>query len=333
MRVLVLGGTAFLGRHLVEEALRRGHTVTTFNRGRTASDRPDVEAIHGDRRVAADLDPLRGREWDAVADTSGFVPRVVRDTAAALGDRVGHYAFVSSLNAYRDWPSEAVAETSPVWDCAADSDIADYGPGKAGAERAVLEAYGERVLITRSGLILGPYENVGRLVWWLRRIARGGDVLAPGDPDERLQLIDARDLASWLLDTAERGVGGVFNAVGPTGMATMGSLLAECRAATGSAATFRWLPDDVLTAHGVQPWSELPLWLGGPSHCWEASSTRAREAGLRARPVAETVRDTWAWLQREDPLPPPRDLPVPGLPPEKERVVLAAAAAGPGGGT
>jgi 2'-hydroxyisoflavone reductase len=329
MRVLVLGGTAFVGRHLVEEALRRGHTVTTFNRGRTAPDQPGVEAVHGDRTTPDGLDRLRGREWDAVVDTSGFVPRVVRDTTRAMGDNVGHYAFVSSLNAYSGWPDEPVDETSSVWDCPADSVTADYGPGKAGAERAVLGAYGERALIARAGLIVGPYDNIGRLVWWLRRIARGGAVLAPGNPDQPLGLLDVRDLAGWLLDCAERTVGGMINAVGRMGATTLGALLAGCREVTGSSASFRWVPDDVLTAHGVAEWVELPLWAPSAHHLWDASSARAEAAGLRCRPVIETLHDTWAWLEQEEPLPPPRGLPVVGLPVEKERAVLAAAGGAP----
>jgi 2'-hydroxyisoflavone reductase len=328
MRILVLGGTAFVGRHIVEEALRRGHDVTTFNRGLTAPDHPEVEAIHGDRAVPGDLRQLHRRSWDAVSDTSGFVPKVVGDTASAIGDEVGHYSFVSSLNAYADWPGKAVDEASPVWTCSADSETDDYGPGKAGAERAILAAYGDRALIARAGLIVGPYDNIGRLVWWLRRVARGGDVLAPGDPDLPIQLIDARDLAGWLLDCAEQRVGGVANAVGPTGAVTMGTLLADCRAATGSDAVFRWVADDVLEANGVEPWVELPLWAPGTPQLWQASSARARDLGLRCRPVAETVRDTWAWLQREEPLPPRAGLPAVGLTAEREQELLAASAKG-----
>jgi 2'-hydroxyisoflavone reductase len=328
MRLLVLGGTAFVGRHVVEAALRRGHLVTTFNRGKTAADRPGVEAIHGDRGVAGDLRQLSGRSWDAVIDLSGFVPSVVRDTAAAIGDQVGHYSFVSSLNAYVDWPGTAVDETSPVWDASAEEETEEYGPGKAGAERAVRSAYGERALIARAGLIVGPYDNVGRLPWWLRRISRGGEVLAPGDPGLPIQLIDGRDLAGWLLDSGAHGVGGVVNAVGPAGAATMGSLLAEARAATGSDAVFRWVADEVLQAHQVGSWVELPLWAPGAPELWQASSARARELGLRARLVRDTVRDTWAWMQQEAPLPPPRGLPQVGMSPEREAAVLRAAVGG-----
>jgi 2'-hydroxyisoflavone reductase len=189
MRLLVIGGTAFLGRAAVEAALARGDSVTTFNRGRSGPDLPGVETLRGDRTVAADLRVLRGREFDAVLDTSGFVPRVVGMSAQLLARATETYAFVSSVSVYAEWPAKPVDEAAAIFDCAPDAgpDDGDYGALKAGSERAVSVAFGERMLLLRPGLILGPHENVGRLPAWLSRIARGGRVLAPGDPGTRMQ--------------------------------------------------------------------------------------------------------------------------------------------------
>lgn len=328
-----MGGSAFLGRHVVTEALRRGHSVTTFNRGQSGPDADGVEAVHGDRTVPENLDQLRSRSFDAVVDTSGFDPRTVRAGLDVLGD-VGHYAFVSSISVYPGWPREGVDEESPVFDCPPDAGPGvAYGKGKAGAERAVIDAVGDRSLIVRAGLILGPYENIGRLPWWLRRAARGGDMLAPGNPDRAMQLVDARDLAIWMLECAARGVGGTYNASGPTGNATMASWLGSCVEVTGGVARLVWAGDDLLLRHGVEPWTELPLWTPDTAEyagVWTASTTRAAAAGLRCRPVAETVADTWAWLRTQPDAAdiPPRDLPAAGIDPDKERAILSDVAAG-----
>src|SRR4051812_17897912 len=199
MRLLVIGGTVFLGRHVAETALARGHEVTVFHRGLHGAAPPGAETLIGDR--TADLSALEGGEWDAVIDTCGFQPEDVARTAGALADRAGHYGFVSSGSAYVDWPAAPISEDSPVWE----SDSRDYGPGKAACERAVEAAMPGRVLAARAGVIVGPYENIGRLPWWLRRLAEGGEVAAPGPPEAELRLIDARDLAAWMLDMAEHG--------------------------------------------------------------------------------------------------------------------------------
>jgi 2'-hydroxyisoflavone reductase len=332
MKLLVLGGTAFLGRHVVAEALRRGDAVTTFNRGQSGADADGVDALHGDRTVPADLEQLRGRAFDAVVDTSGFDPRTVRSSLDVLVD-VGHYAFVSSISAYPGWPSETLDEESPVFDCPPDAGPGvGYGEGKAGAERAVIDAVAERALIVRAGLLLGPYENIGRLPWWLRRAARGGDMLAPGNPDRPMQLIDARDLAVWMLDCAARDLGGTFNATSPAGNATMGSWLGSCVEVTGGMARLVWADDDLLLRHGVEPWTELPLWTPDtPEYAglWAASTARAEAAGLRCRPADDTVADTWAWLrtQADADIVPPRGLPAMGIAPEKEQTILRSVAA------
>lgn len=291
MRLLVLGGTVFLGRHAAAEALRRGHEVTVFHRGRHGADLFEGEAEHvlGDR--GGDLAPLRGRSWDAAIDTSGYQPA---DVARSSALDVGHLVFVSTANVYPAWPAEPVDEDSPVW-----TEGDDYGPLKAACERAAAEALPGAVASVRAGLLCGPHDNIFRLPWWIRRIAAGGDVVAPGDPRRTVQLVDARDLAAWMLDLAEGRVAGVFNGTAPAGRTTMGEVLEAAVQATGGGASLRWVPDEVLVEHGVEPWDELPLWLpaDGGAGTWAIGTERAEAAGLRCRPVADTVADTWAWLR------------------------------------
>ncbi|HEX6919915.1 MAG TPA: NAD-dependent epimerase/dehydratase family protein [Actinomycetes bacterium] len=332
MRLLVIGGTSFLGRSTVEEGLRRGHHVTTFNRGVSGADVPGVEAVRGDRSSDPDLEQLADRHFDAVVDTCGFVPRVVGQSAGLLAGVADRYVYVSSISAVASWPERPAFDGEDGRPCPSDAgpDDGDYGVLKAGCERAVTEVYGEHATVVRAGLILGPYENVGRLPTWLDRMSRGGEVLAPGDPDRPMQLVDARDLAAFMLDAGEQGIGGTFNATGPRGNATMGSWLGDCLRATGSDATLTWVPDDFLQAHDVQPWSELPLWspVGtGADHVWDAETTAAEKAGLHTRPVTETVRDTWAWMLaggRPPERPPHAHLPRHGIDPGKERRILDA---------
>ena len=300
--MLVLGGSVFVGRAFVVEALRRGYDVTTFNRGITGVDVPGVEAIRGDREVTADLERLvDDRHWDAVVDVCGFTPRVVGESARLLTGHADSYLFVSSISAIRDWPAEPVDENSPLHECPPDAGPGDgdYGVLKAGCEGAVAEEFDGRVLIISPGLILGPHENVGRLPWWLRRIARGGHVLAPGDPDRRLQVIDARDIARFGLTQIVVGSTGRFLASGVRGNTTFGRLLSDCVFVTGSDAELVWVDDEFLLDHGVEEWTELPMWTVGGSETaatWLPSSEKALAAGLRCRPVTETVRDTWEWV-------------------------------------
>jgi len=294
MRILVLGGTVFLGRHVAAAATERGHELTLFTRGRHGADLfPQAERLRGDR--SQDLSALAGRTWDAVIDTSGYRAEDVAASARLLADAAGHLVFVSSCNVYPAWPAERVDEDSPVWE----TDEAGYGQQKAAAERAAEAAMPGRVAHVRAGLIAGPHDNVFRLPWWVRRIARGGRVPAPGDPELPVQIVDARDLAAWMLALAEDRVAGAFNATAPIGSETMGGLLGAAVAATGSDAALEWVPDERLQAAGVEPWVELPLWLPQAEFpgTWEVGTARARAAGLRCRPAAETVADVWAWLQ------------------------------------
>ena len=289
MRILILGGTVFLGRHTAAEALARGHELTLYTRGIHGADLfPQAEGIRGDR---ADLAPLRGRSWDAVIDTSGF-ERAHVEASARLD--VGHYVFVSSCNAYPAWPKEPVDEDSPTWTEEGD----DYGQQKAACERAAEVALPGRVAGVRAGLIVGAYDNVFRLPWWVERVGRGGVFPAPGDPAARLQLIDARDLASWMLDLAERRIAGAFNGTAPVGQTTFGELLEEIGTSTGSDAEPRWIPDDALLAAGVAPWTELPLWAPASYRgTWAIRTERAQAAGLRCRPLADTIEHVADWLR------------------------------------
>ena len=290
MRLLVLGGTVFLGRHVAAEALRRGHEVTLFHRGRHGAELfPEAEHVLGAR--GGDLAALRGRAWDAAIDTSGYQPA---DVARSSALELGHLVFVSTCNVYPAWPAEAVDEDSPVW-----TEGDDYGPLKAACERAAEAARPGGVASVRAGLICGPHDNIFRVPWWVQRVAAGGDIVAPGDPDRTVQLVDARDLAAWMVDLAERRVAGAFNGTAPPGRTTMGATLEAVVEATGSGARLRWVPDDVLVAHEVEPWDELPLWIPPEAGAgtWAVGTERAQAAGLRCRPVAETVADTWAWLR------------------------------------
>lgn len=323
MRLLVLGGTRFVGRTLVEEAVRRGHSVTTFSRGVSGEPPPGVESLHGDRTVDADLRALADREWETAVDTSDLAPRHVGATARLLASQVGHYVYISTMSVYPDLGARPVDETSQAYDATPDARDAAYGPGKAGAERAVGDAFPGRALIVRPGLVLGPHEYPGRLVWWLARVARGGRVLAPGVPDRPIRFVDVRDLTAWVLDNARRRLPGVVDVPGPPGATTMGGLLHLCVEATGSDAEFVWVDDATLTDADVAPWTELPFWVpaGSGFDAWtDTSDERARLAGIRYHPPRATVFDTWRWMRGLTDLPLAPGL---GLAAAKEERILA----------
>ena len=321
MKLLVLGGTRFLGRALVEAAVARAHDVTLFNRGQTNPDLfPEVEKIRGDRTV--DLSALGGREWDAVVDVATFLPRVVQLAVDALGDRVGRYVYVSSISAYADLSTPPV-EDAPVaeLDDPQSESPEDYGPLKAACERVVADAYPDAALVVRPGLIVGPHDPTDRFTYWPRRIAEGGRALAPAPPDAPVQFIDVRDLAAWIVEATERGLSGVYNATGePT---TFGAVIDACLRVAGGGAEVVWVPSERLVAEGVGEWMELPLWIASPEYAGmqRASVARALAAGLRLRPIGDTVRDTLAW-DREREIPRADGV---GLAPERERELLADA--------
>jgi nucleoside-diphosphate-sugar epimerase len=336
MRLLVLGGTEFAGRAVVEAALGRGWEVTVFHRGRHAPP-PGVRALHGDRTAPDGLTALAEGTWDAVVDTWSAAPRAVRDTARLLAGRAGRYVYVSSCSVYAWAPPAGYAEDAPLVEgAAADAGQSDYARDKRGAELAVLEAFGaNRSVLVRSGLILGPYENIGRLPWWLDRVARGGPVLAPGPRDLPLQYVDVRDLAAWTLGAVEQELSGPYNLVSAPGHTTMGGLLDACVRVTGGAAELRWTDPDTVLDAGVQPWTQLPVWVPPGTDLHDALHTadvsRALATGLRCRPVTETVADTWTWLRDIGGTAPRRpDRPPVGLDPETEAKVLAADGGVPG---
>jgi nucleoside-diphosphate-sugar epimerase len=335
MRLLLLGGTEFVGRAVAEAALAHGWDVTAFHRGRHAPV-PGVRSLHGDRTAPDGLTALAaGGEWDLVVDTWSAAPRAVRDTARLLRDRADRYAYVSSRSVYA-WPQPpGFDEDAPVVEGAfADADQTDYARDKRGGELAVLDAFGaDRSLLVRAGLILGPYENIGRLPWWLGRIARGGPVLAPGPRDLPLQYVDVRDLAEWVLEAHVTGRSGPYNLVSPPGHTTMGELLDACVAVTDSAAELRWTDPDTVLDAGIAPWTGLPVWVPPDTDLHTTlhggDTSRAAAAGLRCRPVTETVADTWRWLAELGGVAPQRpDRPVVGVDPETEAKALAAGAHG-----
>jgi len=309
MRLLVLGGSWFVGRAIVTESVERGHDVTVFNRGVSHAMVPDgVRHVIGDREILADLQTLARRgPWDAVIDVAGSVPAVVQRSAKVLADVAERCVFVSTISAYRDWPHAPVDETSPLWAGDPDADPGTrrwdpdaYGPLKVGCENAYTAAFEERRLLTlRPHVVLGPYEYVGRLPWWLSRMRRGGQVLVPA-PDRGVQPIGVRDLARFLVRGVEQGTVGVFNVAPPPSAANFGGMLLACVAAVAQDAErpieLIWADEDWLVGQGVTQWTELPLWRNAAAP-WAMNTDRARAAGLQCRPLAETVADTWAWLR------------------------------------
>ncbi|MFJ9905293.1 SDR family oxidoreductase [Streptomyces sp. NPDC101152] len=328
MRLLVLGGTEFAGRAVVEAALGRGWEVTVLNRGRHPAP-AGVRALRGDRTAPGGLAALAEGTWDVVVDTWSAAPRVVHESARLLRDRAGRYVYVSTRSVY-SWPAPAGHDESAalVEGAEPDADSTDYARDKRGAEIAAVEAFGaDRSVLVRAGLILGPYENIGRLPWWLGRIARGGPVLAPGPRELPLQYVDVRDMAEWILGAAERELSGPYNMTSPQGHATMGELLETCVRVTGTGAELRWTDPKVILDAGIEPWTQLPVWVppGGDMHDFlhAGDVSRAVGTGLVCRPVSETVADTWGWLQGIGGTAPQRvDRPPVGLDPVVEAKVL-----------
>ncbi len=336
MRTLVLGGTRFVGRHIVEALRERGHAVSVFNRGSSPAPWDDVEQLRGNRDTG-DLEALRGREWDVCFDVNGYLPQNVRASATLLAGSIGHSVFISTESVYTlagEPPLDESSALHAVPAHAADAVAPElYGPLKVACEQEAERAAPGRTLILRPGIVAGPHDPTNRFAWWVERVARGGRLLAPGAPDAPVQLIDGRDLAQFAAALAESGTTGVFNVCGDP--ATFADLLAACREGTDGDATPVWVSDELLLAAGVEPFDELPLWLPDtPEHraFFTFSNARARAAGLRPRPLAETARATWEWLRAvragELPAPVRAGFVARGLAPEREAELLAVEGAG-----
>ena len=330
MKVLVLGGTVFLSRNVAETAVAHGHSVTTFSRGVSGPPVAGVRALTGDRTDPESLRQLAGSEFDLAFDTA-YYPDRVRASVELLEPNVGHYAFTSTINVFPGWPEQADYHVQGIYDGDPDAvgeqvpdglpDGGEYGWRKVGAERAVLRRFGEqRCTILRAGLIVGPHDRVGRLPWWLHRVSRGGQVLAPGRPDDELRMIDARDIAEFALKLPA----GTVEVTGPARQISRGQLYTALREVTGSNAEFRWLPDDYLTEAGVEAWTELPLWTPAASTpgLFAHDTRTAEAAGLACRPVRQTLRDVWQWMTELPGGWQPAER-TPGLAPERERELLA----------
>lgn len=303
MKILVLGGTLFLGRHIVQAALDRRHDVTLFNRGHTCPELfPEAEKLRGDR--GGDLRALRGRTWDAVIDTCGYVPRLVHAAATVLKDVVAHYTFISSISVYADRHQLGLTEAAPV-QTLADPTTEEVGPQTYGALKALCEQTVDalmpgRTCIVRPGLLVGPHDPTGRFTYWVQRVAAGGEVMAPGAPERQVQYIDARDAATWIVQMTETRATGVFHVAGPDARLSMGEFLEACRQTLKREARFTWLSEAFLLEHHVRPWTELPLWATPQaSGLLAIDISKAQRAGLVFRPLADTIRETLQWAAQQ----------------------------------
>lgn len=325
MKILILGGTKFLGRHLVDAALAAGHEVTLFNRGKTNPNLfPNIETINGDREH--DIEKLAGREWDAVIDVAGYLPRIVRLSAEGLKGSVKRYAYISSISAYAGFSKVGIDESDPVGKLEDESveEITGetYGPLKALCEKTVQDIYGDRALIVRPGLIVGPYDPTDRFTYWPMRVKRGDDMITPDRPQTPIQVIDVRDLSEFIIKLIEQNASGIYNATGPDYELKMGEFLDLCKLVSGSVAAFHWASREFLAEHKVEPWSDMPVWI--PDTEEDAGFSRinvskAINAGLKFRPLEETIRDTIDWAETR-----PEDHQWrAGLNPDKETILLS----------
>jgi 2'-hydroxyisoflavone reductase len=322
MKLLFIGGTRFLGRHLVNAALQAGHEVTLFNRGQTNPDLfPQVEHILGDRD--SDLDRLSTGKWEAVIDTCGYTPKQVHASAQILVDRVEHYTFISTISVYADFSQPGLSENALLATMdEADADefnMENYGPLKVLCEAALEEFFPQSAFIPRPGLIVGPHDTTDRFTYWIRRCLMNAPFLAPGPGDQRVQLIDVRDLATWIIEGIQHKLSGAFNATGPATMLSFKRMLDACIKGTRSQSEPLWADTDFLLDGEVEPWSDLPLWVADEETqgMLAADCSKAISAGLTFRPLAETAADLAAW-DRERQIPPLKA----GLSPDREKVLI-----------
>ncbi|MDQ6612035.1 MAG: NAD-dependent epimerase/dehydratase family protein [Gemmatimonadota bacterium] len=329
LKILMLGGTGFIGPHEVEYAVSRGHTVTLFNRGKTNADLfPKLEKVFGDRSKPGAYDALKGRRWDVVVDNGAQIPAWVREAGAALKDSTDRYVFVSTLSTYANRKAIGMKEDGPQHAPAAPDATqanAQYGPLKVRCEMEARAAFGDRTLIVRPGLIVGPGDLTDRFSYWPVRIERGGEVLAPGTPDDPVAFIDVRDLTEFIVRQCEAGATGDYNCVGPRSTLTISEMLYGIKAVTTSDATFTWVDADFVAAHKLRPYSDLPVWIPprGDNAGWALMDrSKAVAAGLTFRTLADTARATLDYYHAQSP---ERQAALKsGLPPEKEQEALAA---------
>lgn len=328
LKILILGGTGFLGPQTVDAAVQRGHTLTLFNRGKTHPGMfPDIEQIHGDRNK--DLKLLADRKWDVVIDNCGYFPRQIREAAEVLKGNIGQYVFISSISVYKDNSKPGMDESNPLGTIADENfeqiTGESYGPLKALCEQAAEKAFPGKTTNIRPGLIVGPGDPSDRFTYWPARVDRGGEVLAPGAPSDPIQYIDARDLGIWIVKVVEDGTMGAFNAVGPLKEHTMLDLLKACQAATPNKSTLTWVDADFLEAQKVSAWSDMPVWVpptGDMAGFERVSAAKAIAKGLTFRPIEETTKATLEWFKGES-AERQANLKA-GLKPEREAEVLKA---------
>jgi len=326
LRILILGGTGFIGPHQVRYARERGHALTLFNRGRTAPELfPGIEQLRGDR-AAGDLDALRGREWDVVIDNSSSNPQWTRDSAQLLKDSAGQYVFISTQSVYASRAEIGIEETAPVGrpDLPKD-EWSGYGPSKALCEEEAERAFPGRATIVRPSLIVGPGDTTDRWTYWVVRTHRGGVVAVPGTPKDPMQFIDARDVSEWVIRVCENGTAGIFNAVGPGSPLTSAEMFYGIRAVTPTPVSFVWIDADFLEEMGIRAWSDMPAWFpprGSTAGFARMSNARAVAAGLTFRPLAVTAGETLEWFLSE-PSDRQNDLRS-GMNPGREERLLAA---------
>lgn len=318
MKVLILGGTRFLGKALTEEGLTRGHEITLFNRGTNIEAFPGVEQLIGNRD--SDVAQLKNRKWDVVIDTCGFAPHQIKKIAAVLGDNIEHYTYISSISVYKDWIPNNIKEHYHLQSMPADklkaveegtiSPYEYYGAMKVLCEAEAENHWPGRVLHIRAGLLVGPFDYTDRLPYWVKRVAKGGEVLVPGRKDRPVQLIDVKDIAVWVFNMAEKRKAGTFNVTGPENELTIEELLNTCKAVSNSDAEFIWADEQFLLEHKVQPWTEMPLWIPehfpieGETEPWKGtfsiSIEKAVDSGLSFRTLADTINNIDRWEKERE---------------------------------
>jgi 2'-hydroxyisoflavone reductase len=323
MNILVIGGTRFVGRHLVAAALQRNHQLTLFNRGNQPDIFPDITIIQGDRNNPDDLSKLQGKSWDAVIDTCAYFPGQVESLLEILNSSTHHYTLISTISVYKEQAlafQDESAELASLPDTQVETVTAEtYGGLKVGCEAVAEDFMSGRLLIVRPGLVVGPFDPTDRFSYWPYRVVKGGEVLAPSGPEKPIQYIDARDLADWTMTSLEQGLTGIYNLVTGPDQFSFGDLLTTCQAVSHSGARVTWVTEAFLAEHQVAAWSDLPLWIAGEAENFlRISNQKALAAGLQIRSLEDTVRDTLVWLQSRGAEP---ALQV-GISPEREQAVL-----------